>query len=162
LHRITVLVVSLQDREHQLWCPAPLVEGELHQRKIRPDKYQPPAGHLLEFYESDSSVETDEDTNVEAGGDARAGPDAGGVARSRRRTRSAVGKQLTSSAAAAVSAVKAAEKKKKRKRKATSPLTVVTLSIPTLRSREVESEYEEEDEAVEELPVAGDQPARRS
>jgi hypothetical protein len=107
-------------------------------------------------------VETDEDTNVEAGGDARAGPDAGGVARSRRRTRSAVGKQLTSSAAAAVSAVKAAEKKKKRKRKATSPLTVVTLSIPTLRSREVESEYEEEDEAVEELPVAGDQPARRS
>jgi hypothetical protein len=74
-----------------------------------------------------------------------------------------VGKQPASSAAAAVSAVKAAEmKKKKKKRKATSPLVVVTPSIPTPRSREVESEDEEEDEAVEELPIAGDQPARRS
>jgi hypothetical protein len=58
--------------------------------------------------------------------------------------------------------VKAAEKKKKKKRRATSPLVVVTPSIPTPRSREVKSEYEEEDEAIEELPVAGDRPARRS
>jgi hypothetical protein len=67
--------------------------------------------------------------------------------------------------------VKATEKKKKkRKRKATSPPAVVTPMIPTLRSREVESEEEEEeeeeeekkDEAIEELPVTEDRPARRS
>jgi hypothetical protein len=40
---------------------------------------------------------------------------------------------------------------------------VVTPSIPTPRSREVESEEEEEekDEAIEELPVPEDQVARR-
>jgi hypothetical protein len=65
-----------------LWCPAPLVEGELHRRKIRSDKYQPPAGRLLEFYESDSSVEADEDIDVDVGGDAGTSPDAGGVAKS--------------------------------------------------------------------------------
>jgi hypothetical protein len=65
--------------------------------------------------------------------------------------------------------VKAAEqKKKKRKRRAASPPAVVTPSIPTPRSREVESEEEEEeeekekDEAIEELPVTEDRPARRS
>jgi hypothetical protein len=58
--------------------------------------------------------------------------------------------------------VKAAEKKKKRKRKATSPPTVVTPSIPTPRSWEVESEDEEEDEAIEELPVTEDRLSRRS
>jgi hypothetical protein len=58
--------------------------------------------------------------------------------------------------------VKAAEqKKKKRKRRAASPPAVVTPSIPTPRSREVESEKEEEDEAVEELATAEDHPARR-
>jgi hypothetical protein len=58
--------------------------------------------------------------------------------------------------------VKAAEqKKKKRKRRAASPPVVVTPSIPTPRSREVESEVEEEDEAVEELPTAEDHHARR-
>jgi hypothetical protein len=45
-----------------MWCPAPLPEGELHRRKLRSDKYKTPAGRLLEFYESDSSVEADEDT----------------------------------------------------------------------------------------------------
>jgi hypothetical protein len=38
---------------------------------------------------------------------------------------------------------------------------VVTPSIPTPRSREVELEEEEEDEAIEELATAEDQPARR-
>jgi hypothetical protein len=129
-----------------MWCPAPLPEGELHRRKLRSDKYKPPAGHLLECYESDSSVETGEDTDAEADGDAGTGLGAGGAAKPQRRARSAVGKQSTSSAAVAVSAVKAAEKKQKRKRKATSPLAVVTPSIPTPRSRE----------------VAEDRPVRRS
>jgi hypothetical protein len=155
--------------ELQMWCPVPLSEGELHQRKLRSDKYKPPAGRLLEFYESDSSVEADEDTGDEAeGGDAGAAPDAGGAAKTRRRTtRSAVGKQ-SASAAAAVSAVKATEKKKRRKRRAGSPPAVVTPSIPTPRSREVESEEEEEesekekDEAIEELLIPEERPARRS
>jgi hypothetical protein len=125
------------------------------------DKYKPPAGCLLEFYESDSSVVADEDTGNEAGdGDARTGPDAGGAAKSRRRTRSAVGKQSASAVAAAVSVVKAA-KKKKRKRKATSPPAVVTPTIPTPRSREVKSEEEEDDEAVEEPQVEATRLARR-
>jgi hypothetical protein len=145
-----------------MWCLVPLPEGELHRRKLRSDKYKPPTGCLLEFYESDSPVEADEDTDAEAGNDAGTGPDAGGAAKPRRRTRSAVGKQSASSAAAAISAVKVAEKKKKRKRKATSPPAVVTPSIPTPRSREVESEDEEEDEAIEELPVTEDRPVRRS
>jgi hypothetical protein len=45
------------------------------------------------------------------------------------------------------------DEKKNRKRKATSPLAIVTLSIPTPHSREVVSEEEEEDEAVEESSV---------
>jgi hypothetical protein len=78
-----------------------------------------------------------------------------------------VGKQSTSAVAATVSAVKAAEKKK-RKRRATSPPAVVTPTIPTPRLREVESKEEKEesekekDEAIEELPVTDDRPARRS
>jgi hypothetical protein len=60
----------------------------LHRRKLRSDKYKPAAGRLLEFYEFDSSVEADEDTDAEAGAD----PDAG-VMKSRRRTRSMVGKK---------------------------------------------------------------------
>jgi hypothetical protein len=87
------------------------------------------------------SVEADEDTSVEIGGDAGTGPNAGGAAKSQRKTWSTVVKQSASSAAAAVSAVKVAEIKKK---------------------REVELEEEEEDEATEESPVAGDRPARRS
>jgi hypothetical protein len=64
-------------RELQMWCPAHLPEGELHRRKLRSDKYKPSAGRLLEFYESDSSVEADEDTGDEAeGGGAGAAPDA--------------------------------------------------------------------------------------
>jgi hypothetical protein len=144
--------------------PSTSPEGELHRRKLRSDKYKPPAGRLLEFSESDSSVEANEDTDAEAGAD----PDAG-VMKSRRRTRSTVGKMSASVVAAAISAVKAAEqKKKKRKRKAASPPVVVTPSIPTPRSREVESEEEEEesekekDEAIEEFPVPEDRAARRS
>jgi hypothetical protein len=150
-----------------MWCPAPLLEGELHRRKLRSDKYNPPAGRPLEFYESDSSVEADEDTGDEAGGgDADAAPNAGGAAKVQRRTtRSAMGKKSASTAVAA--AVKAAEKKKKRKRRAASLPVVVTLSIPTPCSREVESEEEEEEsekekyETIAELPVH-ERPARRS
>jgi hypothetical protein len=61
--------------------------------------------------------------------------------------------------------VKATEKKKKRKRNATSPPAVVTLTILTPRSREVESdevEEEDKDEAIEELLVTEDRPTRRS
>jgi hypothetical protein len=153
-----------------MWCLAPLPKREQHRRKLRSDKYKPLAGRLVEFYESDSSVEADEDTGDEAeGGDAGAAPDAGGAAKTRRRTtRSAVGKQSASAAATTLSAVKAAEKKKKRKRRVASPPAVVTPSIPTPRSREVESKEEEEesekekDEAIEELPVPEERPARRS
>jgi hypothetical protein len=123
-----------------MWCSAPLPEGEQHRRKLRSDKYKPPAGRLLEFYESDLSVEADEDSGDEVGGgDAGTGPDAS-VAKPWRRTMSAVGKQSASAVVTAVSTVKAAEKKKKRKRRATSPPVVVTPMIPTPRSREVESE----------------------
>jgi hypothetical protein len=126
------------------------------------DKYKPPACRLLENYESDSSVEADEDTDAEDGADPAAG-----VAKSWRRTRSTVPKKSASPVAAAISAVKAAEQnKKKRKRRAASPPAVTTPSIPTPCSREVESEEEEEekekDEAIEELPVPEDQAARRS
>jgi hypothetical protein len=63
-----------------MWCPAPLPEREQHWRKLRSDKYKPPAGLLLEFYESDSSVEADEDTGDESGGgDSGAAADAGGA-----------------------------------------------------------------------------------
>jgi hypothetical protein len=131
----------------------------LHRKKLRSDKYKPPAGRVLEFYESDSSVEADEDTDAEVGGDAGAGLGAGGAAKCK--TRSVVGKQLAS-AAAAVSTVKAAEKKKKRKRKAASTSVVVTPSISTPHSWEVESEDEEEDKAIEELSAAEDRSVRRS
>jgi hypothetical protein len=151
-----------------MWCLAPLHEGEQRRRKLRSDKYKPPAGRLLEFYELDSSVEADKDIGDEAGdGDAGTDPNAGGAAKPWRRTRSALGKQSASAVAAAVYAVKATEKKKKRKRKVTSPPAIVTPTIPTPRSREVESEEEEEEEnekeeAVEELPVTEDRPATRS
>jgi hypothetical protein len=151
-------------RELQMCCPAPLAEGEIQQRKLRSEKYKPPAGRLLENYEYDSSVEADEDTNVEAGADPVVG-----VAKSRRRTRSTVAKKSASAVATAISAVKAAEQKKKRKRRAASPPAVTTPMIPTPRSREVGSEDEEEekekenekDEAVEELPVLEDQAVER-
>jgi hypothetical protein len=56
-----------------MWCPAPLPEGEIHRRKLRSDKYKPPSPRLLENYESDSSVEADEDTDTEAGVDPATG-----------------------------------------------------------------------------------------
>jgi hypothetical protein len=147
-----------------MWCPAPLPEGELHQRKLRSDKHIPPASRLLEFYEFDSSVEADEDTDVEVGGNTRTGPDAGGAGKSQLKTWSAAAMRSVSVAAATVYAVKATEKKKTRKRKATSPPVVVTPSIPTPRSREVEWEEEEEedDEAIEESPIEASQSVRRS
>jgi hypothetical protein len=146
-----------------MWCPTPLPEGDIQRRKLRSDKYNPPAGRLLENYESDSSVEADEDTDTEAGTD----PVVGAV-KSRRRTRSTVAKKSASAVATAISTVKAAEQKKKRKRRAASPLAVATPTIPTPRSREVGSEDKEEeekekekekDEAVEELAVPEDQAA---
>jgi hypothetical protein len=148
--------------ELQMWCPAPLPEGEIHRGKLRSDKYKPPAGRLLENYESDLSVEADEDTDAEAGTDPVVG-----AAKSRRRTRSTVAKKSASTVATAISTVKAAEQKKKRKRRAASPLSVATPTIPTPCSQEVGSEDEEEeeekemDESVKELPIPEDQAARR-
>jgi hypothetical protein len=135
-------------RELQMWCPAPLPEGEIQRRKLRSDKYKPPAGRLLENYESDSSVEADEDTDAEAGADPVVG-----AAKSWRRTRSTVAKKSASAVATAISAVKAAEQKKRRKRRAASPPAVAT---PTKEKKK------EKDEAVEELPVPEDQAAGRS
>jgi hypothetical protein len=126
------------------------------------DKYQPPASRLLEFYEFDSLVEADEDTDVEVGGDVRTSPDAGGAVKSWCKTRSTVAKQSVKTAAAMVSAVKAAEKKKKRKRKASPSPTIETLAISTPHSRESVSEEEEEDEATDEPPIVEDQSTRRS
>jgi hypothetical protein len=91
-------------RELQMWCPAPIPEGEIHRRKLRSDKYKPQAGRLLENYESDSLVEADEDTDVEAGADPAAR-----AAKSWRRTRSTVAKKSASAVATAISTVKAAE-----------------------------------------------------
>jgi hypothetical protein len=153
-----------QVRELQMWCPTPLPEGEIQRRKLRSDKYKPPAGRLLENYESDSSVEADEDTDAEAGEDPVVG-----AAKSLRKTRSTVAKKSASVVATAISAVKAAEQKKKRKRRDASPPAVVTPTILTPRSREVGSEDEEEekeqekekDEAIEELPIPEDQAAER-
>jgi hypothetical protein len=76
-----------QTRELQIWCPAPLPEGEIQWRKLRSDKYNPPARRLLENYESDSLVEADEDIDAEA----RADPVVSAT-KSRRRTRSTVAK----------------------------------------------------------------------
>jgi hypothetical protein len=128
----------LQVREVQMWCPAPLPEVEIQRRKLRSDKYKPPAGRLLENYESDSSVEADEDTDTEAGADP-----AIGAAKSRRRTGSTVAKKSASANATAIFALKAAEQKKKRKNREASPPAVAAPMIPTPRSREVGSEDEE-------------------
>jgi hypothetical protein len=160
----------LQVREVQMWCPAPLPEVEIQRRKLRSDKYKPPAGRLLENYESDSSVEADEDTDTEAGADP-----AIGAAKSRRRTGSTVAKKSASANATAIFALKAAEQKRKRKNREASPPAVAAPMIPTPRSREVGSEDEEgekeqekekekekkKDEVVEELPVPQDQAAER-
>jgi hypothetical protein len=146
-------------RKLQMWCPAPLPEGEIQRRKLRSDKYKPPAGHLLENYESDSSVEANEDTDAEAGADPVVG-----AAKSRRRTRSTMAKKSASAVATAISAVRATEQKK-RKSRATSTPDVGTPTIPTPRLWEVGSEDDEEekekDEAIEELPVPQDQAAER-
>jgi hypothetical protein len=103
-----------------MWCPAPLPEREQHQRKLRSDKYKPPAGCLLEFYESDSSVEADEDTGDEAeDGNAGAAPDAGGAAKARRRTTRS--EQSIFAAPAAVS-VSMPQKRRRRGRGGWAPL----------------------------------------
>jgi hypothetical protein len=138
-------------------CPVPLHEGEIHRRKLRSDKYKPPAGRLLENYESDSSMEA-LTWRV-------------GTAKSRRRTGSTVAKKSASTIVTAISAVKAAKQKKKRKRRVASPPAIATPTIPTPRSQELGSEDEEEekekekekekDEAVEELPIHKDQVAGR-
>jgi hypothetical protein len=152
LSRLTLLVIGcLQECECQFWCSTPLREGEQHRRKLRSDKYRPPAARLLEVYAFDSSVEADEDTDTEVDGDAGTGPDAAGAVTSRRKTRVAVAKQSTTIATAAVFVVKATEKKKKRK--ASPPPAVETPAIPMPQTREVESKEEEEKEATEEPPA---------
>jgi hypothetical protein len=118
-----------------LWCLAPLSEGEDPRRKLRSDKYQPPAARLLENYESKSWVEADQDTDPEVGGDATTHQERSTV-KPKRRTRAAVAaKQSASTTAAKVEAAKTtkleAEKKKKRKRRKSPPPVVETPVIPT-------------------------------
>jgi hypothetical protein len=93
-----------------MWCPAPLPEGEIQRRKLRSDKYNPPAGRLLEKYESDSSVEADECTDAEAGADPVVG-----AAKSRRRTRSTVAIKSASAVATAISAVRPQSRRRRRR-----------------------------------------------
>jgi hypothetical protein len=52
--------------------PRPSSRGRAAQ-KSRSDKYKPPAGRQLEFYESNLFVEADEGTDAEAGTDLDAG-----------------------------------------------------------------------------------------
>jgi hypothetical protein len=101
------------------------------------------AARLLENYESDSSVEADEETDLEVGGDVRTGPEASSTLKPRRKTRAAAVKQSASVATAKVVVVKTAmleaEKKKKRKRKTSPPPAVRTPVIPTPLTKEVNS-----------------------
>jgi hypothetical protein len=76
---------------------------------LRSDKYQPPAAGLLENYESDSSVEADEDTNPKVGDDVANRQEASSATKPKRRTRVAAAKQLVSTVAAKVEAVKTAK-----------------------------------------------------
>jgi hypothetical protein len=96
----------MQDHECQFWCPTPLREGEQHRWKLRSDKYQPPAALLLEYYESDSSVEADEDTDTKVGGDAETGPEVGSAAKPKRKTRAAASKQSATTATTKATALK--------------------------------------------------------
>jgi hypothetical protein len=132
---------------------------------LRSNKYQPPAARLLEIYESDLSVEADEDTDPEVGGDTGTGPEASSVVKPRRKIREAVAKQSVSTAVAKVIAVKVVEKK--RKRKTRPPLSVRTPVIPTPLTKEVNSDDEEEeddddDEATDEPPIVEERAVRRS
>jgi hypothetical protein len=54
---------------------------------LRSDKYQHPAARLREFYESDSSVEANEDTDTEVGSVTGTGPEASSAVKPRRKTR---------------------------------------------------------------------------
>jgi hypothetical protein len=56
------------------------------------DKYQHLAAMLLENYESNLSVEVDEDTNTEVDGEVGTGPEASGATKPRRKTRAAAAK----------------------------------------------------------------------
>jgi hypothetical protein len=126
------------------------------------DKYQPLAARLLEYYESNSSVEADGDTDTEVRGDAGTGLEVGSAAKPRRKTRASVAKHSVSTAAVKVTAVKAIEKKK-RKRKTSPPLMVKTPMIATPLTKEVNSdEEEEEDEATEATLVLEERSVRRS
>jgi hypothetical protein len=102
------------------------------------------------------SVEADEGTDPEVGGNAGTGPEASSVVKPRRKTRATAAKQTVSTAAAKVAALKTTKleaEKKKRERKSSPPPVVETLVIPTPSTREVESDDEEEYEATDDLPV---------
>jgi hypothetical protein len=163
LHRsYFIALYLLQDWEVQFWCLTPLLKGEEPRRKLRLDKYQPPAVGLLENYESDSSVEADEDTNPKVGDDAVNRQEASTAAKPRRKTRAVTAKQSATTAAAKVGAAKTTKlevEKKKRKRRVSLPPTIETLTIPMPSSREVE---DEEDEATDDPPIVEDRVVRIS
>jgi hypothetical protein len=70
----------------------------------------------LENYESDSSVEADEDTDPEVGDDVGTRPEASCVVMPRRKTRAAAAKQSVSMTAAKVVAAKTAKLKAEERR----------------------------------------------
>jgi hypothetical protein len=132
--------------------------------KLRSNKFQPPAAKMLENYESNSSVEADEDTDPEVSGDAGTGPEASSAMKPRRKTWVVVAKLSASTAAAKVAVVKTAEKKK-RKRKTSPPLAVRAPVIPTLLTKEINSDDDEEDdddEATEDPLIVKEWSVRRS
>jgi hypothetical protein len=117
---------------------------------------------LLENYQSDSSIDADEDTDQEVGGDVASRSTASSATKPGHKTRAVTAKQSTIRVAAKVEAAKTAKleaDKKKRKRKASPRLAVCTPTIPTLVTKEVD---EDEDEATDDPPVVEDRTVRRS
>jgi hypothetical protein len=146
----------LQVREMHFWCLAPLPKGEEPRRKLRSEEYQPPAAVLLENYQSDSSVEADEDTDQEVGGDVASHPTVSSATKPGRKTRAATAKQLTMRAATKGEATKTAkleDDKKKRKSKESPPLAVRTPTIPTSTTKEVEEDEDEAPPVIEDRTV---------
>jgi hypothetical protein len=116
---------------------------------------------LLENYQSDLSVEADED-DPEVGDNVASRPAVSSATKPRRKTKATIAKQSTSKAAAKAKMAKTAKleaDKKKRKRKASPPLAIPTPIIPTPSTKEVE---EDEDEATDDPPIVEDDMARRS
>jgi hypothetical protein len=138
-----------------------LLAGEEPHQKLRSEDYKPPTAALLENYQSDSSVEADEDSDNEGGSDVANRTEAPSATKPRRRTRAATAEQPTSRAVAKAEAAKTAKlevDKKKRKRRA-NPLLAVQMITPTPLTKEVE---DDEDQATDDPLIVEDRMTRRS